>query len=136
LNRVFIYLGCCFGLVFKYVKGQHNVYEVTEDTFRSCDASSGVLAKYESGEDQVALSEVKRHWFICNIAGHCLGGMRFGIEVKDGNSVTNSTDVAFNPPIEPTPSHNSCTCYYVSERWRVIENFIPLGLLLLLNYYF
>ncbi|KAG4984631.1 hypothetical protein JHK82_029461 [Glycine max] len=123
-------------LVFKYVKGQHNVYEVTEDTFRSCDASSGVLAKYESGEDQVALSEVKRHWFICNIAGHCLGGMRFGIEVKDGNSVTNSTDVAFNPPIEPTPSHNSCTCYYVSERWRVIENFIPLGLLLLLNYYF
>ncbi|KAH1035523.1 hypothetical protein AAZX31_20G096200 [Glycine max] len=123
-------------LVFKYVKGQHNVYEVTEDTFRSCDASSGVLAKFETGEDQVALSEVKRYWFICNVAGHCLGGMRFGIEVKDGNNnVTNSTDVAFNPPIEPTPSDNSCTSYYVSERWGVIKNLTPLGLLLF-NYYF
>ncbi|KAG5077378.1 hypothetical protein JHK82_056073 [Glycine max] len=119
-----------------YVKGQHNVYEVTEDTFRSCDASSGVLAKFETGEDQVALSEVKRYWFICNVAGHCLGGMRFGIEVKDGNNnVTNSTDVAFNPPIEPTPSDNSCTSYYVSERWGVIKNLTPLGLLLF-NYYF
>ncbi|TKY50748.1 Blue copper protein [Spatholobus suberectus] len=118
-------------LVFKYVKGQHNVYEVTEDTFRSCDASSGVVAKYESGEDQVALNEVKRYWFICNIAGHCLGGMRFGIQVKDGNNFTNSTDGAPHPPIEQTPSVNSCT----SERWKAIENFIPFGLLLF-NYYF
>ncbi|KAF7841256.1 Blue copper protein [Senna tora] len=30
--------------VFKYVKGEHNAYEVTEKTFRSCDTSSGVLA--------------------------------------------------------------------------------------------
>ncbi|XP_057422754.1 mavicyanin-like [Lotus japonicus] len=120
-------------LVFKYLKGQHNVYEVQENTFRSCDASSGVLAKYESGEDHVVLNEVKRYWFICNIAGHCLGGMRFGIKVKHSNIVVtsiNSTDGdALNPQIEPSPSHNSCTSY-ISERWRVIGNFLPFGLLL------
>lgn len=110
------------------------MYEVAEDTYRSCDASSGVLAKYESGEDQVALDKVKRYWFICNIEGHCLGGMRFGIQVNEANNVTNSTAGAFYPPIEPTPSEKSCTTY-ISERWRVIGNFIPFGLLLF-NYYF
>jgi len=106
------------------------VYEVTEETFRSCDAGSGVLAKYESGEDEVALNEVKKYWFICNFAGHCLGGMRFGIEVKDGNNG------AFHPPsMEPAPLDNSCSTYFVSERWRVIQTFIPLGLFLF-NCYF
>ncbi|CAJ1977629.1 unnamed protein product [Sphenostylis stenocarpa] len=120
-------------LVFKYMKGQHNVYEVTEDTFRSCDASSGVLAKYESGEDEVALNEVKKYWFICNFAGHCLGGMRFGIKVKDATNLTHFKDI-HPPPIQPTPLHNSCSTYFVSQRWTLILNFIPLGLFPF-NYY-
>nr|KYP69187.1 Blue copper protein [Cajanus cajan] len=118
-------------LVFKYVKGQHNVYEVSEETFRSCDASSGVLAKYESGEDEVALNEVKKYWFICNVVGHCLGGMRFGIQVKGDSNVT---DGVFHSPIAPTPSSNSCSSY-ISQRWRVIHNFLLFGLLLF-NYSF
>ncbi|XP_045806767.1 basic blue protein-like isoform X1 [Trifolium pratense] len=121
-------------LVFKYVKGQHNVYEVREETFRSCETSSGVLAKYESGEDQVVLNKVKKYWFICNIVGHCLGGMRFGIEVKN---VTNSMDGGeINQQIQPSPLENSC----ISQRWRVIGMFIPFGtgllLLLLFNFIF
>lgn len=116
------------------------MYEVTEKTFRSCDGSSGVLGKYESGEDQVVLKEVKRYWFICNIAGHCLGGMRFGIEVKkDSNNnvkypptatatatATNSTydgGALINPQIEPTPSDNSCRRSYVSHRWNFLPSF-------------
>ncbi|PON45076.1 Cupredoxin [Parasponia andersonii] len=78
-------------LVFKYVKGQHNVYEVEEDTFRSCDSSSGVLEKYESGNDQVKLTEAKKYWFICDVSGHCLGGMRFGIDVKQANPSSDNT---------------------------------------------
>lgn len=133
----FVVVVVVIGLVFKYLKGQHNVYEVIENAFRSCNASNGVLAKYESGEDQVVLNKVKKHWFICNIAGHCLGGMRFGIEVKDrNNDTTNFIDGAFNPQIQPTPSNNSCNSYFIiSKKWRVIENFLPfgIGLLLLLN---
>lgn len=136
IMHVLIGFWCCFGLVFKYLKGQHNVYEVIENTFRSCNASNGgVLAKYESGEDQVVLNKVKKYWFICNIAGHCLGGMRFGIEVKDrNNATTNFMDgAAFNPQIQPTPSNNSCNSYYfISKRWRVIENLLPFGIGLLL----
>ncbi|KAL1186602.1 hypothetical protein V6Z11_A01G188800 [Gossypium hirsutum] len=73
-------------LEFTYNKGQHNVFEVTESTHRTCDASSGVLAKYESGDDKVELTESKKYWFICNVNGHCLGGMRFGVDVKAGNT--------------------------------------------------
>ncbi|KAH1122689.1 hypothetical protein J1N35_005849 [Gossypium stocksii] len=86
-------------LEFTYNKGQHNVFEVTESTYRTCDASSGVLAKYESGDDKVELTESKNYWFICNVSGHCLGGMRFGVDVKAGN--TSSTN------LDPTPSANS-----------------------------
>ncbi|KAK1324993.1 hypothetical protein QJS10_CPA01g00366 [Acorus calamus] len=68
-------------LDFNYVKSQHNAYEVTEDTYRSCDGSKGVVNKYESGQDKVTLTEEKKYWFICNVSGHCLGGMKVGIEV-------------------------------------------------------
>ncbi|KAL5856128.1 hypothetical protein ACOSQ3_005962 [Xanthoceras sorbifolium] len=99
-------------LVFKYNKEQHNVYEVTQTTYQTCDASSstgGVLAKYESGNDQIALTEAKKYWFICNVAGHCLGGMRFNIDVKDQEANTTSNSAPSSPPTfeEPTNS-NSC----------------------------
>lgn len=75
------------------MKGQHNVYEVIESTYKSCDASRGVLATYETGKDEVKLMEAKKHWFICNVDRHCLGGMRFGVDVKD------SSAIPINPPL-------------------------------------
>ncbi|XVF45555.1 hypothetical protein PTKIN_Ptkin02bG0215500 [Pterospermum kingtungense] len=99
-------------LVFKYNKGQHNAFEVTESAYRSCDTSSGVVAKYETGDDQIKLTESKKYWFVCNVNGHCLGGMRFGIDVKAGGNT--STD------LEPTPSANSgSTTAYASEIWSL-----------------
>ncbi|XP_057966448.1 basic blue protein-like [Malania oleifera] len=96
-------------LVFQYVKGQHNAYDVTEATYQSCNASSGVLAKYESGNDQVKLTKAKKYWFICNIGGHCLGGMRFAIDVKAASTISNSTNTtndASTPGIGTTPPPN------------------------------
>ncbi|CAM0908672.1 unnamed protein product [Alopecurus aequalis] len=71
-------------LVFEYVKGQHNVYEVTEAAYRSCDATGpgAVLATYESGSDRVVLPDAKTYWFMCQIPGHCLGGMQLAVEVS------------------------------------------------------
>ncbi|KAK9129412.1 hypothetical protein Sjap_009899 [Stephania japonica] len=74
-------------LVFKYVKGQHNAYEVTKEVYRSCDvgngsANAGVVRKYESGSDEVVLGEAREYWFICSFEGHCLGGMKFGVDVS------------------------------------------------------
>ncbi|KAJ0010237.1 hypothetical protein Pint_34325 [Pistacia integerrima] len=115
-------------LVFKYSKGQHNVYEVTEATYRSCDASSGVLGEYESGNDQITLEEAKKYWFICNIAGHCLGGMRFGINVKEATSSnTNSTRDSPLPPVEPT---NYSSVIHGFQRWNFGILFLSSAVLL------
>ncbi|KAJ8490561.1 hypothetical protein OPV22_012282 [Ensete ventricosum] len=73
-------------LVFRYLAGQHDVYQVTEETYRSCNSSSGVLRRYASGADRVALEEATTYWFICNTSGHCLGGMKFGISVPNSSS--------------------------------------------------
>ncbi|KAF9594093.1 hypothetical protein IFM89_027384 [Coptis chinensis] len=85
-------------IVFKYVPGQHNTYEVTEDTYRSCNTSTGVLNIYESGNDQVSLRDVKKYWFICNVPGHCSGGMRFGIDVTKASSSPPSPAPEITPP--------------------------------------
>ncbi|GMI88054.1 hypothetical protein HRI_002474700 [Hibiscus trionum] len=107
-------------LEFKYSKGQHNAFEVTESTYRTCDTSSGVLAKYESGEDEVKLNASKKYWFVCNVSGHCLGGMRFGIDVKPGNTTMNS---------EPIPSANSGSIS-AFHRWSLGLYTFAFGILL------
>lgn len=111
--------------MFKYVKGQHNVYEVVEGTFRSCDASSGVLAKYESGDDRVELTEAKKYWFLCNIDGHCLGGMRFSIDVKKTSAPSDNTDPKnVSPSSQPhefpaaPPPTSSSRGTLLSESWK------------------
>ncbi|XVF00859.1 hypothetical protein REPUB_Repub04eG0038300 [Reevesia pubescens] len=109
-------------LEFKYTKEQHNAYEVTEATYRSCDTSSGVLAKYETGDDRVKLTKSTKYWFVCNVSGHCLGGMRFGIDVQTGN---NSNNLA-----PPTPSANSGSTYYAYERWSLGLYLFASGILL------
>ena len=68
---------------------QHNVYEVTEEVYRSCDTGGGgdgdgVRAKYTSGYDRVVLAEARGHWFICDVPGHCQGGMRVAVNVSAG----------------------------------------------------
>ncbi|URE24632.1 Blue copper binding protein-like [Musa troglodytarum] len=73
-------------LVFRYLAGQHDVYQVTEETYRSCNSSSGVLRRYASGADRVPLEAATTYWFICNTSGHCLGGMKFGISVANSSS--------------------------------------------------
>lgn len=112
-------------VVFKYVKEQHNAYEVEEKTFRTCDASRGVLAKYESGNDRVTLTEEKKYWFICNVGGHCLGGMRFTIDVKQASpSSDNTGSTDGSPTSQPTelpvtPPTSSSRSSLLSESWKI-----------------
>ncbi|GMJ08116.1 hypothetical protein HRI_004480800 [Hibiscus trionum] len=108
-------------LEFKYNRGQHNAFEVTESTYRTCDTSTGVVSKYESGEDKVKLNEAKKYWFVCNVSGHCLGGMRFGIDVKAGNSSSTTN-------LEPIPPPNSGSRAF--DRWSLGLYLFAFGILL------
>ncbi|KAH7518399.1 basic blue protein [Ziziphus jujuba] len=114
-------------LVFKYVKGQHDAYEVEEDTYRSCDGSSGVINKYESGSDRVELTQAKKYWFICNVDGHCLGGMRFSVDVQGFRP--NSTDLS--PTQQPVPAPpKSSTRSLRTHNWLMGIYLLASGILL------
>ncbi|KAK9666775.1 hypothetical protein RND81_14G210200 [Saponaria officinalis] len=88
-------------LEFSYSPGTHNVYEVTKETFRSCDTSSGVIAKYETGDDHILLKEAKPYWFICTIDDHCRVGMKLAINVTGAAMPSNP------PSIQPKISGSS-----------------------------
>lgn len=40
--------------------------------------------------DEIKLTEAKEYWFICNIAGHCLGGMKFIVNLTQASSDVSS----------------------------------------------
>ncbi|KAJ4834537.1 hypothetical protein Tsubulata_013683 [Turnera subulata] len=116
-------------LVFQYTKAQHNVYEVTEETYQSCDPSTGVVfAKYESGNDQVELNKAKKYWFMCNVDGHCLGGMRFTIDVKAPNGTSNSTNGALAPEPEPPTTPPKSSASFAFGRWSLLIYLVCLAL--------
>ncbi|TVU07576.1 hypothetical protein EJB05_40938 [Eragrostis curvula] len=96
-------------LVFQYVSSQHNVYEVTASTYRSCDAAGdkGVVAKYTSGFDKVALSEARSYWFICEFPGHCLGGMKLAVNVSANGAEGGGGAPSPTTNEPPPPSSNA-----------------------------
>ncbi|KAL5224739.1 hypothetical protein ABZP36_011378 [Zizania latifolia] len=91
-------------LVFQYVKSQHNVFEVTEGTYRSCDTSAGVLKGYTTGFDRIELTEARSYWFICDYPGHCVGGMKLAVNVSAGSAGRGD---AGPPPSVPLPPSGS-----------------------------
>ncbi|KAG0488429.1 hypothetical protein HPP92_006997 [Vanilla planifolia] len=95
-------------LVFSYVKGQHNVYHVMEEAFRSCNTTKGVIKTYASGNDRIELSNATTLYFICNIKGHCQGGMRLRITAeRTAASGGAPTLLSSPPPMSPSPSQPS-----------------------------
>ncbi|KAI3445196.1 hypothetical protein Pfo_001861 [Paulownia fortunei] len=111
-------------LVFKYSKVQHNVKEVTDATYRSCDAKSGVLATYESGNDEIRLNEARKYNYICDKDNHCVGGMRFSIYVFGASNSNNTT-----PP--PPPSLGKSCAFTV--RGKLIH-IVGMGVFLIFTF--
>ncbi|KAL5201193.1 hypothetical protein ABZP36_035547 [Zizania latifolia] len=70
-------------LVFNYVQRQHDVFRVTQDAFRTCDAANQTMDRWASGHDVVELAAPGNYYFICNVSGHCLGGMKFTVAVGE-----------------------------------------------------
>nr|1F56_A Chain A, PLANTACYANIN [Spinacia oleracea]1F56_B Chain B, PLANTACYANIN [Spinacia oleracea]1F56_C Chain C, PLANTACYANIN [Spinacia oleracea] len=67
-------------LVFKYIKGQHNVVAVNGRGYASCSAPRGART-YSSGQDRIKLTR-GQNYFICSFPGHCGGGMKIAINAK------------------------------------------------------
>ncbi|CAL4966360.1 unnamed protein product [Urochloa decumbens] len=125
-------------LVFEYVSSQHNVYEVSESTYRSCDTgggNSGVRAKYTSGYDTVVLAEARSYWFLCDFPGHCLGGMKLAVNVSAaaaaaGPSPHDVPHTPDSPPLQPGGSSNNAAS---EGRRSWVAWSLPLGVVVLMR---
>ncbi|KAL6603324.1 hypothetical protein ACP70R_043685 [Stipagrostis hirtigluma subsp. patula] len=113
-------------LVFRYVSSQHNVYEVTERAYRSCDTGggNGVLVRYTSGDDRVVLSEARAYWFICDFPGHCLGGMKVAVNVSTS---AGGGGGGGRPPMVPPPSEGSAAPLAAGRSWGWVAWCLALG---------
>ncbi|CAM0908671.1 unnamed protein product [Alopecurus aequalis] len=106
-------------LVFNYVKSQHNVYEVTEAAYRTCDATApgAVLAMYDSGFDKIALPEAnKTYYYICQIPNHCIGGMKLAVKVSGAAA----GDTVGSPAVGAPPAPSAAAAARSWTAWTVL----------------
>ncbi|KAG9456453.1 hypothetical protein H6P81_000961 [Aristolochia fimbriata] len=85
-------------IVFEYNKQFHNVLQVNQSDFRSCNASSPI-ASHTSGNDSIAIKRKGHYFFICGFPGHCAGGQKVDIRVVAVVSAPAAAPTT-SPPLE------------------------------------
>ncbi|TYH36238.1 hypothetical protein ES332_D13G250700v1 [Gossypium tomentosum] len=102
-------------LVFNFTTGQHNVAEVTEDSYDDCNAANAI-STLTTGPARITLNKIGDNYFICSVPGHCSTGQKLKVEVRTGNT---TGGVAPSPPVTP-----STTTFTVGDStgWRVPTN--------------
>ncbi|KAJ6406182.1 hypothetical protein OIU84_009831 [Salix udensis] len=94
-------------LVFHYNNQFHNVKQVTQEGFESCNASSPI-ATYTNGYDAVTIEKLGHLYFICGYPGHCQAGQKIDILVAP----TASTLISPPPSTQTSePSTASSLCF-------------------------
>ncbi|CAB4308172.1 unnamed protein product [Prunus armeniaca] len=87
-------------LIFTYNNQFHNVMQVTNQDFESCNPTSPV-AVYTSGSDTITLERHGNFYFMCGAPGHCQAGQRVEI-----TATLPTPDDSFASP-SPTPYGSS-----------------------------
>lgn len=85
-------------LLFEYNTKFHNVLQVTQEQFKSCNASSPV-ASYNSGADSIPLKRPGTFYYLCGFPGHCQLGQKVEVKVIAGSS-----SALLGPASGPSPS--------------------------------
>ncbi|XP_042051691.1 mavicyanin-like [Salvia splendens] len=93
---------------FKYNQQFHNVMEVSQQDYESCNSSSPIHT-YTTGHDSVELTAAGRRYFICSTPGHCNAGQKLPVVVHckhdDDKSPPvpehHSSSIALNVPKQP-----------------------------------
>ncbi|XP_021909800.1 mavicyanin-like [Carica papaya] len=67
-------------LVFDYNNKFHNVKQVSEQDFETCNATSPI-ATHTTGSDTVTLKKLGNYYFLCGFQGHCEAGQRIQLVV-------------------------------------------------------
>jgi len=111
-------------LIFTYLSTSHDVEEVSESAYTSC-STSNALQTYTGGSNTIPLNTTGGRYFICGIAGHCLGGMKVDITVTAASS--NSTP---SPP-PPSTTNGTNSAAMAASYMQIKDGAVLVGSLLL-----
>ncbi|ONH95631.1 hypothetical protein PRUPE_7G081300 [Prunus persica] len=101
-------------LIFTYNNQFHNVMQVSDQDFESCNATSAI-SSYTSGSDTITLKRPGHYYFLCGAPGHCQAGQKVDIKVSlpvpenlipspSPSSPYGSSSPSTSNPIEMSPS--------------------------------
>lgn len=101
----------CF-IVFQY-SSLHNVMVVSKSDYDSCQTGNA-LQSFTDGNTQIKLSKPGSMYFICGTPGHCVGGMKMGVNNIQGASASSpssppATATSPSTPVPKTPSTPTST---------------------------
>ncbi|KAE8675878.1 putative Early nodulin 16 [Hibiscus syriacus] len=71
-------------LVFNFVTGAHNVEEVTEAVYDSCNGTNNPISTHNTGPARITLNRLGEYHFICSVPGHCTAGQKLSVDVRNG----------------------------------------------------
>lgn len=96
-------------LVFQY-SSLHSVMVVNKSGYDSCQTSNA-LQSFTDGNTQIKLSKPGSMYFICGTPGHCVGGMKMGVNNIQAATASSpsSPPGASASPSKPNPSTPSTT---------------------------
>ncbi|KAK4753920.1 hypothetical protein SAY87_002024 [Trapa incisa] len=80
-------------LVFNFVTNRHNVVEVSQADYDSCNTGS-TLQLLSAGPATITLNETKTYYFLCTVGGHCASGQKVAVTVR----ASSGTPTASPPP--------------------------------------
>ncbi|PNX79335.1 blue copper protein [Trifolium pratense] len=86
-------------LVFNYGAG-HTVDEVKESDYKSCTTGNSISTD-STGATTIPLKKAGKHYFICAVPGHCIGGMKLAVKVKASSAASAAPSAT---PGKPSPS--------------------------------
>ncbi|EXB99558.1 Blue copper protein [Morus notabilis] len=92
-------------LVFNY-DSSHTVDEVNENGYNDC-SSANVLKSYAGTTATIKLSKTGTVYFICPTPGHCSGGMKLKVDVKEASTPSGSPSTTPTSSSPPPPSGSS-----------------------------
>ncbi|CAH9141456.1 unnamed protein product, partial [Cuscuta epithymum] len=97
-------------LEFDFKSGEHNVVEVSRDSFETCTTNIAINTPITNGPARLTLNSTGDHFYICSFETHCKLGQKLAIIVVSDATPPSGPNNSCTPPsppasrASPTPS--------------------------------
>ncbi|KAK6912218.1 Phytocyanin domain [Dillenia turbinata] len=98
-------------LTFNFVTDEHDVLEVTKESYEGCKSTNNISSLITTGPANVNLSSTGEHYYICTVGRHCQNSQKLSLNVSA--SSTSSPSPSSGPTSQTTPPPPSSSGSFV-----------------------